>query len=114
MTGRATILAVVMLALPARAVEPPPRPPVTFKLKPVGYWIKQLKDPDSRTRQEAARVLGQLADDSKEALQALTGLVQSDDLALRRIAIKALVSLGQRIDDREVIEGLVKALSDDD
>jgi HEAT repeat protein len=107
-------LLLVVPALSASGGEPPARPPVTFRLKPVGYWVKQLKDSDSRTRQEAARVLAQLADDSKEARQALTGLLQAEDPALRRIAIRALVSLGQRIDDREVIEGLVKALDDDD
>ena len=104
----------VLLVLSARADDLPPRPPITFKLKPVEYWVKQLKDPDSRTRQEAARVLGSLADVSPEAVQALIGILQERDVALRRIAIRALVSLGQRIDDREVIQGLVKALDDDD
>lgn len=62
----------------------------------VGVHVAALKDKDPRTRQEAARFLGAVGPDARDAVAALSAARQDEDEDVRKAATEALVKIQAR------------------
>jgi HEAT repeat protein len=80
--------------------------------KPVGHWVRALKDPDPRVRKKAALKLGNVGPGDARALPALVGALKDPDARVRREAIRALLKFGPAA--REALPALAEARSDPD
>jgi HEAT repeat protein len=87
---RLVLVAIVMIAFSGCTAQPAadtgPR---------VQHWIKTLREPDSKSRREAAFKLGNLGlTDPAIVVPALTGALKDSDASVRREAILALLKCG--------------------
>jgi HEAT repeat protein len=72
--------------------------------------VKQLKDPDSATRRNAAKSLGEAGPDAKEAIPALAAALKDNDLFVRRFAAQSLGEIGPSA--RSASPDLLKVIKD--
>src|SRR5438094_65663 len=82
----AVILIVAVLLTGCGKKEP------LYKGKPAGYWAETLRDPDPRTRREAAGALAALK--AQEAVPQVVAALKDQDEGVRAKAAEALWSLG--------------------
>jgi hypothetical protein len=79
---------------------------------PTARLIRQLQDPDDDIRQDAARALGELGSEAKDAAPALTEALEDADAEVRYRALKALSKIG--FAEKTAVPALAKRLKDDD
>src|SRR5256885_7384580 len=100
-----SILAVVVVALvlPSASAARDDEPALTVK-----QLIEKLKHKEADKRVEAARELGRIGADAKEAIPALTAAVKDPSDKVRSYAIVALKQMG--VEARSAIPALIDAL----
>jgi HEAT repeat protein len=93
--GGITLLAVLFVAwvscAPLSAGGPPGKEPLV-QGKPLSYWLKELKDPDPLTREEALTVLAGAGEAARAAAPVLLELLKDKSAPVR---VKAALALGQ-------------------
>ena len=90
------------------------------KAEEVTKLVKQLRDKDEFVRLKAAKALGKLGADAKDALPALNEALKDDDADVRSVAKQALASINDALDKPKskdavaVLERNLKAAKDTD
>lgn len=106
------ILLVVLLGVPAAhsLVTRFFRAEPWYEGRTVSSWRKDLKHPDADVRRAAAKSLGMIGADAKDAVPALAKALTDEDALVRVSAAFALYKIGP--DAREAAPALADALSD--
>jgi HEAT repeat protein len=76
----------------------------------VSQLVKQLKDTDAEMRRSAAKSLGEMGADAKEAVPDLMKSLKDGDMFVRRFSAQALAGIGP--DAKDAIPALKDALGD--
>jgi hypothetical protein len=80
--------------------------------RPLSEWTAELRDPATAVRMQAALALAEAGPAAREAEAALTLMSRDPDPELRYAAVASLGAIGP--EGKAAIEGLAKALSDED
>jgi len=83
---------------------------VEIEGRPVGEWVRDLREGDPTRQEEAQRVLARLGPDDRRAVPALSKAARDDNAAVRLAAVDALGRIGHP----DARPALVKAMQDPD